>query len=234
MKAMMLERLKNLSTPHLADSCLRLGLQVRVAPTALLPVSTTMRCVGRAKPVRHVGSVDILLESLDSAKHGDVLVIDNNGRMDEACIGDLIVLEAHVAGLAGVIVWGLHRDSAEIIEIGLPVFSMGAIPTGPRRLDSRPAAALTSAAVGSALVTSDDVVVGDRDGIIFLAQDSLSTLITAAEMIRETERKQAVQMRQGRSFRSQSDFKGYIESRRVGRVMNFREHLRLIGSAVEE
>jgi 4-hydroxy-4-methyl-2-oxoglutarate aldolase len=35
------------------------------------------------------------------------------------------------------VIWGLHRDTADIRAIGLPVFSLGAIPTGPLRLDPR-------------------------------------------------------------------------------------------------
>ena len=45
-------------------------------------------------PARHYGSVDVFLEALSSAGPGDVLVIDNGGRTDEACIGDLVALEA--------------------------------------------------------------------------------------------------------------------------------------------
>jgi 4-hydroxy-4-methyl-2-oxoglutarate aldolase len=45
--------------------------------------------------VQHVGSVHIFLEALADASPGDVLVVDNAGRLDEACVGDLI---AHVVG----------------------------------------------------------------------------------------------------------------------------------------
>jgi 4-hydroxy-4-methyl-2-oxoglutarate aldolase len=50
-------------------------------------------------PVRHYGSVDIFLEAIGAAEPGDILVIDNGGRMDEACIGDLAVLEVQAFGL---------------------------------------------------------------------------------------------------------------------------------------
>src|SRR5205823_14289002 len=63
------------------------------------------------------------------AAPGDVLVVDNGGRCDESCVGDLVVLEAQAAGLGGIVIWGLHRDTADIRAIGLPVFSLGAIPT---------------------------------------------------------------------------------------------------------
>jgi regulator of RNase E activity RraA len=59
-----------------------------------------------------------------------VLVVDNGGLLDEACVGDLVALEAHAAGMEGMVIWGLHRDTADIRAIGLPVFSLGAIPTG--------------------------------------------------------------------------------------------------------
>jgi regulator of RNase E activity RraA len=41
-----------------------------------------------------------------------VLVVDNGGRLDEACAGDLVALEAQAAGLEGLVIWGLHRDTA--------------------------------------------------------------------------------------------------------------------------
>jgi regulator of RNase E activity RraA len=42
------------------------------------------RVAGRVLPVRHYGSVDVFLEALGRAEAGDVLVVDNGGRLDEA------------------------------------------------------------------------------------------------------------------------------------------------------
>ena len=57
--------------------------------------------VGRVRHARHYGSVDVFLEAMEMASPGEVLVVDNAGRRDEACIGDLIALETKMEGLAG-------------------------------------------------------------------------------------------------------------------------------------
>jgi regulator of RNase E activity RraA len=131
-------RFATLTTAHLADACLRAQVPVRCAPASLSTLMPGSRLAGRVAPAQHVGSVDIFLEALEGAAPGDVLVVGNGGRLDEACVGDLVALEAQAAGLEGLVIWGLHRDTADIRAIGLPVFSLGAIPTGPQRLDARP------------------------------------------------------------------------------------------------
>jgi regulator of RNase E activity RraA len=228
------QRFAALTTAHLADACIRAQVPVRCAPAPLRAAVPGSRLAGRALPARHVGSVDIFLEAFDQAAPGDVLVVDNGGRLDESCVGDLVVLEAAAAGLEGIVIWGLHRDTADIRAVGLPVFSMGAIPTGPQRLDARPRDALASATVGGWTVDRADLVLGDDDGVLFVPATCAGTVLALAERIRATERRQAERIRAGVSLRGQVRFDTYLAQRRRTPSLSFRDHLRAMGGAIEE
>jgi regulator of RNase E activity RraA len=192
-----------------------------------------MHCIGSARPVRHAGSVDIFLEAIAAASANDVLVVDNEGRHDEACVGDLIALEVKQAGLSGIVIWGLHRDSAELVDIGLPVFSAGSLPGGPLRARPRHPEALMNAQIGEWSVSSDDVVIADTDGVLFLSEQNLPDVITTAEQIRDTERRQAALMARGQSLRKQCRFDEYQRKSRENPGYGFREHLRTVSGAIE-
>jgi regulator of RNase E activity RraA len=176
----------------------------------------------------------VFLEAFETAAAGDVLVVDNAGRLDEACVGDLVALEAQEAGLSGIVIWGLHRDTDDIRAIGLPLFSLGAIPTGPLRLDARPSHALESATVGDWTVTREDLAFGDQDGVLFVPGAQAGEVVTLAETIRDTERRQAARIGAGVSLRRQVEFTGYLAKREKIPSLSFREHLRSVGGAIEE
>jgi regulator of RNase E activity RraA len=128
----------------------------------------------------------------------------------------------------------LHRDTADILAIGLPVFSSGAIPTGPLEVAPRDSQALISARVGEHTVSTSDVVVGDDDGAVVLPDDRVAEILDVAEGIRDTERRQAERIRGGSTLRQQVEFASFLESRKRNAKLTFREHLRAVGGAIEE
>jgi regulator of RNase E activity RraA len=228
------ETFSSLSTPLIADACLRLKIPLRVAPSGIHPLTRETHIAGRALPARHYGSVDIFLEAMGTAKPGDILVIDNQGRMDEGCIGDLTTLEAQACGLAGIIVWGAQRDTVELHQIGFPVFSNGTCPAGPQLLDARNSQALTSAQFGDFTVTAGDVVFADADGVLFAPVQQVEEILSTAQGIWKKERRQAQEIQSGKKLREQLQFEEYLEKRSTDSTYTFRQHLRTIGGAIEE
>ncbi len=229
----MFDGFATLTTPHLADACLRAGVPVRCAPTGLHALAPGMRVAGRVLPAAHAGSVDVFLEAVSVARPGDVLVADNGGRVDEACIGDLAVLDAAAGGVSGIVIWGLHRDTADIRAIGMPLFSLGALPTGPQRLDARAPTALTAARVGDWTVTHQDAVFGDDDGVLFVPLNRADEVLELAAGIAATEGRQADEIRGGRSLREQVRFDDYLTARAAHPALTFRDHLRGVGGEIE-
>jgi regulator of RNase E activity RraA len=223
-----------LSTPLIADAALRLKIPLRISPPGIRPVTPNQRLAGRALPVRHFGSVDVFLEAMQNAQPGEVLVIDNGGRLDEGCIGDLTALEAENCGLGGIVVWGAHRDTPELRQIRLPIFSYGTCPSGPQRLDSRDSSALRSARFGNFLVEPGDVVFADDDGCVFVGVERVDEMLAIARDIWERERRQAEEIKSGRSLREQLQLARYLEKRAADPSYTFREHLRKISGAIEE
>jgi 4-hydroxy-4-methyl-2-oxoglutarate aldolase len=224
----------SLSTALVADACLRLKIPLRVGASGIHPITAGMRLAGRVLPARHRGSVDIFLEVMKNATLGDVLVIDNEGRTDEGCIGDLTALEARASGVAGLVVRGLHRDTSELVRLNIPVFSYGSCPAGPRRLDQRGPLDLLSAEWNGFSVDHSDAVFADDDGVLFVPWNKLEDILKIATSISRVEREQSEKIQTGRKLSEQLDFDEYLARRKSDPSYTLRKHLKERGGAIEE
>src|SRR5687767_3074323 len=222
------------TTPFMADACVLLDLAIRLGPHHLRPIDRGHRVAGRARPARHAGSTDVFLEAIAASTPHEVLVIDNGGRMDEGCIGDLVAGEAHVAGLAGIVVWGAHRDTAAIAAIGIPVWSLGTCPAGPSELRTRSAHALEAASLGGHVtVTLDDYIFADVDGVVVVVRSEVARVVATARDIARREQAQAERLLKGERLRDQLQLNAYIAKRQAEPSYTFRDHLKTLGGAIE-
>lgn len=215
------------------DALVTLSLPVRSAPGAIAPVCPGVIVHGPARPVIHNGSVDVFLEAIEQAQSGDILVVDNGGRLDEGCLGDLTALEAKMAGVAGVVIWGAHRDTRQLREIGLLIWSLGACAKGPVRLDHRAPKSFSRAQLGDIVVSGADWVFADDDGVAVVDASSLSEVVEVANDIAAREATQARRMAQGETLRAQLAFSDYLEKSKRDPSLTFRAHIKGLGGAIE-
>ena len=225
--------LQELSTAHVTDAHARLGAAARCGPFGLLSIAPGMRIAGPVQVVRHVGSVDLLFEAMASAPAGGVLVVEDRGRRDRACVGDLVTIEAAGAGLAGIVIDGCHRDTEELLEIGLPVFSLGAHPSGPIAVDPRPDDAFTECRFGEWTAATGDFVLGDRDGVVLIAATELADVVRHALVVRDTEREHRRRFAGGEHLRAQFRFAEYLTARETNPALTFRQHLAALAASIE-
>ena len=231
---MLTELFENLQTAQIVDACIKNNIPFHVLRDLNTKTIASGKLSGKVLPVQHFGSVDIFFEVFENAEPGDILVIDNQNRDDEGCIGDLTVIEAQSCGIVGIIVYGRFRDFHDIVQLGFPVLSYGTTPEGPLRLDERTSDAVSTAHLGDFSVTREDYVFADNDGIVFVNGSSLQSILEAALVIKQGETSQISKVMEGVSLRNQFQFKQYLEKRKNDPSFTFRSHLREIGKYIEE
>lgn len=147
-----------------------------MTPALSGPALTVQCCPGDLLP---------LLAALDEIKPGDVLVVATGGWKGCAVLGDRVMGMAKNNGAAGVVTDGLARDYRGITDIGLPLFCAGISPNSP--FAKSPGSIGLPVTVGGRMVSTGDMVVADRDGVVTVPFGELDTVIGAVEHVAELE-----------------------------------------------
>jgi regulator of RNase E activity RraA len=144
-------------------------------------VSGAVFCGPACTVVTRSGDFVTILQGLDAAQGGDVLVISNQGAPDLALWGEITTTEAQRKGVAGLVVDGLVRDIAGIRRLGFPLFARGTTPrvTGRNSLGE----VNVPVSCGGVVVHPGDIVVGDADGVVVVPQGSAKEILALTQDI---------------------------------------------------
>ena len=112
------------------------------------------------------------------AKPGDVIVVDGKGDQTCALMGTIMMNQCRAAGIAGVILDAAVRDSAEILEMGYPVFSVGTNPNGPTKFV--PGRINHPICAGGIAISPGDLIVADADGVVVLEREKAAAMLPLA------------------------------------------------------
>jgi 4-hydroxy-4-methyl-2-oxoglutarate aldolase len=174
-----LELARKLGSATLHEAAGRIG----ALPSAIKPVHSAMRLAGPAFTV-HVPAGDNLWihRALYAAQPGEVLLVHVSGGVEWGYWGDILNTAALSRGLAGLVIDGGVRDSTNLAEMELPVFSNGICIRGTIKDYDGTAWMQKPVQIGSVIVRNGDLVVGDADGVVVLPRDAvLNALVKGVE-----------------------------------------------------
>lgn len=175
------------STASISDALDRLGRDG--ALLGIAPLENGQRMQGRAYTVKYVpagsppGTVG---DYLDDVAPGQVVVLDNDGRLDATVWGDILTAMAHTKGVAGTVIDGVNRDVAKALELGYPIYSRARyMRTGKDRVEVL--AEQVPVNIGGVKVSPGDLIIGDDDGVVRIPQEIEAEVLQLAAEIEERE-----------------------------------------------
>jgi len=182
------ERLSALTTCAVSDAMKTLGYP-NGAAKAVYPVwAGCPQLVGQVLTVRlgPVGetkpTAPLYSHAFETARPGDVLVIDNNGYMQLSCFDSRFAEKAKKCGIAGVVIDSVTRDVGGYRRLGFPVYAKGVVvPGGDDELMEYENDVMLSFA--QVQVCPGDAVLADENGVVFLPVEKVDEITAAAERL---------------------------------------------------
>jgi RraA family protein len=161
-KKELVEAFTGMPVANIADNMNRMScIDSKIRPmnnTPLLGTALTVKC----RP----GDNLLLHKAIDMAGPGDVIVVDAQGDLTHAVIGELMISWLQQRGTAGVIVDGAVRDVGHLRKINFPVYAAGVTPKGPYK--EGPGEINVPVSCGGVVVKPGDILVGDADGVVVI------------------------------------------------------------------
>lgn len=120
----LLERLRPLSASGVSDAFDRLDISGQALGIA--PLDHSFRLARRAWTLRY-GPVGLDRGTvggyIDDLGPGDVVVLDNQGRLDATVWGDLLTFTAHLRQVAGTVIDGVCRNIDRNLRLNYPIYA---------------------------------------------------------------------------------------------------------------
>lgn len=170
----------------------------------LRPMHSGGRMAGPALTVKtRPGDNLMILKALMLAQPGDVIVVDAGGDLTNSLIGEIMVGDAILKKLGGIVINGAIRDSDEIRHLDFPVFAAGVTHRGPYK--DGPGEINVPIAIGGMVIEPGDLVIGDSDGLLCVPFGEAERLLQAAYQKQELEARMVASIADGTYDRSWVD-----------------------------
>ena len=136
----------------------------------LKPVDRSMSLCGTAFTVKCAPRDNIMLQvAISYAKPGDVIVVSAGEYEEAGSFGDVLANACLAKGIAGLVTDTGVRDTAELIRLGFPVFSLSTCIKGT--VKETLGAVNDPVVVGDEIIYPGDIIRGDADGLVVIRRE---------------------------------------------------------------
>lgn len=144
------------------------------------PIQQGVRVAGSAVTVlSHPGDNMMVHAAVEVCRPGDVLVVANTAPSTHGMFGELIATSLRQRGVAGLVIDAGVRDTAELREMGFPVWSQHVSCQGT--VKSTPGSVNVPVVIGGVAVRPGDVMVCDDDGVVVVARDEAGWVLERSQ-----------------------------------------------------
>jgi 4-hydroxy-4-methyl-2-oxoglutarate aldolase len=135
----------------------------------LRPIQQDVRIAGSAITVScHPGDNLMIHAAVEVCQPGDVLVVTNTSPSTHGMFGELLATSLMARGVRGLIIDAGVRDTAELREMGFPVWSRYVSCQGT--VKASPGSVNVPVVLGGVHVVAGDVICADDDGVVVVAR----------------------------------------------------------------
>jgi 4-hydroxy-4-methyl-2-oxoglutarate aldolase len=150
------------------------------------PIDRAMSVCGPAFTVVSAPRDNIMLQlAIHYAKAGDVIVVSAGEYAEAGSFGDVLGNACLAKGIAGVITDTGVRDTAELIRLGLPVFSLSVCIKGT--VKETLSQINGDIILGGQLIRPGDVVRGDADGVVTVLREDAAEVARLSQAREDAE-----------------------------------------------
>ena len=204
-----IERFKKLDVANVSDALDKMGI-----PCGLLGIHAVVpghRICGPAFTVHYIPNGTIkgnVGDFLDDVKPGEVVVIDNSGRLNCTVWGDIMTFVSKTKGIEGTVIDGVCRDIPGIKACDYPIFTKSTyMVTGKDRVTVDHVNVPVS--ISGVQVCPGDLILADDTGAICIPAVAAEKALEIAEGIDDTEKKIVEEIKKGMSLKDARAKLGY-------------------------
>jgi 4-hydroxy-4-methyl-2-oxoglutarate aldolase len=171
------------------------------------------RAAGPARTVLCAQDDNLMVHAvMPEVQPGDVIVLSMPEPRPVALVGDLLATQAQVAGAAAILIDASIRDTEELAQMGLPIWSRYVRVKGA--LKDTAGALNVPVTVGGALINPGDVLVLDADGVAVVPAERVDEVLAASLAREEKETIKRAKLQSGLNSYELDDLRAVVEAQR--------------------